>query len=96
MKKVTRGVGWLNGLSHHPKDGTGVQTFFQPERRCAGDVVATPNGVLNGSGATPRGQDALRAPSNHSPAFFLDEDALKVGTRAMLQLVLDHQRGTGA
>lgn len=56
MKKVTRGVGWLNGLSHHPKDGTGVQTFFQPERRCAGDVVATPNGVLNGSGATPRGQ----------------------------------------
>ena len=47
-------------------------------------------------GATPRGQDALRAPSNHSPAFFLDEDALKVGTRAMLQLVLDHQRGTGA
>ena len=47
-------------------------------------------------GATPRGQDALRAPSNDSPAFFLDEDALKVGTRAMLQLVLDHQRGTGA
>ena len=47
-------------------------------------------------GATPRGQDALRAPSNHSPEFFLDEDALKVGTRAMLQLVLDHQRGTGA
>ena len=47
-------------------------------------------------GATPRGQDALRAPSNHSPAFFLGEDALKVGTRAMLQLVLDHQRGTGA
>ena len=47
-------------------------------------------------GATPRGQAALRAPSNHSPEFFLDEDALKVGTRAMLQLVLDHQRGTGA
>jgi amidohydrolase len=46
-------------------------------------------------GATPRGKDALRAPSNHSPEFFLDEEALKVGTRAMLQVVLDHQRGTG-
>ena len=47
-------------------------------------------------GATPRGKDAIKAPSNHSPEFFLDEDALKVGTRAMLQLVLDHQRGTGS
>ena len=28
-------------------------------------------------------------------AVDLDEEALKVGTRAMLQLVLDHQRGTG-
>ena len=47
-------------------------------------------------GATPRGEDAAKAPSNHSPEFFLDEEALKVGTRAMLQLVLDHQRGAGA
>ena len=42
-------------------------------------------------GATPRGQDAIKAPSNHSPEFFLDEEALKVGTRAMLQVVLDYQ-----
>ena len=27
--------------------------------------------------------------------IFLDEEALKVGTRAMLQVVLDHQHGTG-
>ncbi|HOZ24869.1 MAG TPA: amidohydrolase [Thermomonas sp.] len=46
-------------------------------------------------GATPRGQDAIKAPSNHSPEFFLDEEALKVVTRAMLQVVLDHQHGTG-
>ena len=44
-------------------------------------------------GVTPRGQDPLKAPSNHSPEFFLDEEALRVGTRAMLQVVLDHQRG---
>lgn len=43
-------------------------------------------------GATPRGQDPTKAPSNHSPEFFLDEEALKVGTRAMLQVVLDYQR----
>ena len=42
-------------------------------------------------GATPRGRDPVKAPSNHSPEFFLDEEALRVGTRAMLQVVLDHQ-----
>ena len=42
-------------------------------------------------GATPAGQDPLKAPSNHSPEFFLDEEALKVGTRAMLQVALDYQ-----
>ena len=42
-------------------------------------------------GATPKGQDAAKAPSNHSPEFFLDESALKVGTRGMLQVVLDYQ-----
>lgn len=43
-------------------------------------------------GATPRGQDPVKAPSNHSPEFFLDEEALKVGTRAMLQVLLDYQQ----
>jgi len=41
-------------------------------------------------GATPRGQDAISAPSNHSPEFFLDEEALRVGTRSMLQVALDY------
>ena len=41
-------------------------------------------------GATPRGQDALKAPSNHSPEFFLDESALDVGLRSMLQVSLDY------
>jgi len=46
-------------------------------------------------GATPRGQDALKAPSNHSPEFFLDEEALKVGTRSMLQVALDYLHEAG-
>jgi amidohydrolase len=45
-------------------------------------------------GATPKGQDALKAPSNHSPEFFLDESALDVGLRTMLQVTLDYLHGT--
>ena len=41
-------------------------------------------------GATPPGQDPVTAPSNHSPEFFLDEQALQVGTRTMLQVALDY------
>jgi len=44
-------------------------------------------------GATPKGQDAEKAPSNHSPEFFLDESALRLGTRAMLQATLDYLQG---
>jgi amidohydrolase len=44
-------------------------------------------------GATPQGQDAVTAPSNHSPEFFLDESALDVGLRAMLQVTLDYLHG---
>lgn len=44
-------------------------------------------------GATPKGQDAIKAPSNHSPEFFLDESALDLGLRAMLQVALDYLHG---
>lgn len=44
-------------------------------------------------GATPKGQDPNTAPSNHSPEFFLDESALAVGTRALLQVSLDYLGG---
>lgn len=44
-------------------------------------------------GATSKGQDASRAPSNHSPQFFLDESALPLGTRALLQVSLDYLTG---
>lgn len=41
-------------------------------------------------GATPKGQDPNTAPSNHSPQFFLDESALPLGTRALLQVAVDY------
>ena len=47
-------------------------------------------------GATPVGQDATKAPSNHSDEFFLDEAALDLGLRAMLQVALDYLHGDRA
>ncbi|AWV06000.1 amidohydrolase [Marilutibacter maris] len=41
-------------------------------------------------GSTPQGQDPKTAPSNHSPEFFLDESALDIGVRALLQVSLDY------
>ena len=46
-------------------------------------------GVYFFVGATPVGHDAALAPSNHSPKFFLDEAALQVGMRSMLQASID-------
>src|SRR3546814_6902468 len=47
-------------------------------------------------GATAKGIDPAQAPSNHSPEFMLDESALDVGLRALLQVTLDYLDGTGA
>ena len=44
-------------------------------------------------GSTPKGVDASTAPSNHSPQFFLDESALPLGTRALLQISMDYLNG---
>jgi amidohydrolase len=41
-------------------------------------------------GSTPAGQDALKAPANHSPKFFMDEGAMKIGMESMLQATLDY------
>jgi amidohydrolase len=40
-------------------------------------------------GATPAGQDAITAPSNHSPLFFVDESTLPVGVKALAGLVAE-------
>lgn len=41
-------------------------------------------------GATAKGIDPVTAPSNHSPKFALDESALDLGLRALLQVTLDY------
>jgi amidohydrolase len=40
-------------------------------------------------GITPRDRDPATAPSNHSPLFYADEEALPIGVRAMANLALD-------
>ncbi|MEZ5500988.1 MAG: amidohydrolase [Steroidobacteraceae bacterium] len=44
-------------------------------------------------GVTPRDQNPLAAPSNHSPLFFVDESAIPVATRALTRVALDYLRG---
>ncbi|MBC8025586.1 MAG: amidohydrolase [Steroidobacteraceae bacterium] len=41
-------------------------------------------------GVTPAGQDAVAAPVNHSPLFYLDEKALPLATRAMTAIAVDY------
>jgi amidohydrolase len=41
-------------------------------------------------GVTPPGTDVTKAPSNHSPLFYLDEAALPLATRAFTQLAIDY------
>ncbi|WP_257385281.1 amidohydrolase [Tahibacter caeni] len=44
-------------------------------------------------GVVSPGQDLATAAPNHSPKFFMDEKALDVGTRAMLQAAVDFLHG---
>ena len=45
-------------------------------------------------GSTSAGIDPASAPINHSPQFVLDEQALQVGSKAMLQIALDYLKGS--
>jgi amidohydrolase len=41
-------------------------------------------------GGTPPGQDLEKTPYNHSPKFSIDESALKLGVRTLLNLTVDY------
>jgi amidohydrolase len=41
-------------------------------------------------GTVPEGQDPVKAPSNHSPHFFVDESTLPVGVRALGSLAVEY------
>ena len=50
-------------------------------------ALETP-GLFYFLGVTPEGKDPATVASNHSPAFYVDEKALKVGVETMTQLAL--------
>jgi hypothetical protein len=39
---------------------------------------------------TPPGKNPATAASNHSPSFFLDEDGMSLGVRALSEMALSH------
>jgi amidohydrolase len=41
-------------------------------------------------GAMPKGQDPLKAPSHHTPDFFIDESSFNLGVMALCNLTLDY------
>lgn len=47
-------------------------------------------------GGTPKDKDAAKAPSHHTPDFFIDESGMKTGVKAYCYLVTDYMNMTPA
>ncbi len=44
-------------------------------------------------GGMPKGQDPLKAPSHHTPDFFIDESGFTLGVKALANLAVDYMNG---
>jgi amidohydrolase len=53
-------------------------------------------GVFFFVGITPPDQDPLTAPANHSDYFYIDEDGIAVGLRAMTRVVVNYLEAAGS
>ncbi|MEO6721589.1 MAG: amidohydrolase [Ferruginibacter sp.] len=47
-------------------------------------------GIFFNLGGMPKGADPLKAPSHHTPDFFIDESGLKLGVQALANLAIDY------
>lgn len=47
-------------------------------------------GLFFNLGGMPKGGDPLKAPSHHTPDFFIDESGLKLGVQTLANLVVDY------
>jgi len=47
-------------------------------------------GLFINLGGMPKGQDPLKAPSHHTPDFFIDESGFTLGVKALTNLTLDY------
>lgn len=46
-------------------------------------------------GGMPKGQDPLKAPSHHTPDFYIDESGFTLGVKALCNLTLDYMASKG-
>jgi len=81
LPTLTRVAG-ERGVEHIPRTGGGEDfAYFQKEIP----------GAFYFIGITPKSEDAHKAPSNHSPYFYVDESGLLLGVRLLAHLVVDYQ-----
>ena len=52
-------------------------------------------GLFFNLGGMPKGGDPLKAPSHHTPDFYIDESGFLVGVKAMANLVVDYMEMSG-
>jgi metal-dependent amidase/aminoacylase/carboxypeptidase family protein len=43
----------------------------------------------------PKGNDKAKAPSHHTPDFYIDESGFTLGVKALCNLTLDYMTGKG-
>jgi amidohydrolase len=89
LRQMMPTLSWAAGqenVTEHPLI-TGAEDFAHFQQRIPGLYLML--------GVNKEGVGAGQAPSNHSPLFFVNEDALIVGVRTMVGLALDYaQRST--
>lgn len=61
---------------------TGAEDFSYYQKECPG--------LFFWLGGMPKGQDPAKAPSHHTPDFFIDESGFVLGAQVMCNLVLDY------
>lgn len=84
LQQMMPTLAWAAGedkVSEHPLI-TGAEDFAHFQQRIPGLYLML--------GINKEGVAAGQAPSNHSPLFFVNEDALIVGVRTMVGLALDY------
>ncbi|MEO6150944.1 MAG: amidohydrolase [Mucilaginibacter sp.] len=52
-------------------------------------------GIFFFLGGMPKGNDPLKAPPHHTPAFYIDESGFMLGVKALCNLTLDYMAGKG-
>ena len=81
LPSLEAAAGKDNVLLKHPVTGAEDFSFFQQK---------VP-GLFFFLGGMPVGGDPLKAPSHHTPDFYIDESGLKLGVKAFCHLVVDYE-----